>query len=100
MSEAQADGWNGSTLTLAADRVQFRTSSCLAPSFNTHEVSTATFIEGFRATPGLLGQSAAAVCVTEVSCNGSWTEPGALLVHGRSAPFLLWDGVFFELERE
>lgn len=100
LSDAEVEMWKGSVLILQPDSIQFRSSSCATPSFRTRELGADEFAESYRASASSLGMTAAEVCVTEVTCNGVWNEPGSLLVHGRGGKlFLFWDGVFFELRR-
>ena len=95
MSDAEADDWNGSRLTIADDRVTFRGAVCASPSFTTSEMAPDKFEEEFRDSPDALKLPPGAVCVIRIACTDEGPMPGSLLVQGRRELLLLWDGVWF-----
>lgn len=95
MSDAEADDWNGSRLTIAQDRVTFRDDACEGPSFTTTEMAPGKFEEEFRDSPDALKLPRGPICVTRIGCADGEARPGNLLVRGRGELLLLWDGVWF-----
>jgi hypothetical protein len=100
MSEADADSWNGSAVTLSRNAFTFRDRVCSTPAFATKEIPRPEFAETFRVSGEALGLADKQICVTEVSCAGGSPGPGSLLIHGRGELLALWDGVYFRLHRQ
>lgn len=99
MSEEEASAWNGAVLTLSRDRVTFRDGSCASPAFTTEEMTPSKFEEEFQSPPDALKLPAGEICVTRIEC-GEGPIPGSLLVQGRGALLLLWDGVWFRVTEQ
>lgn len=100
MSSAEADAWVGEHATYETSKVMFHSARCDRPSFASRVVSARSFVEQFRIPPEDLGLSTSGVCITTIGCPEEWTAPGSLLLHSPHALITLWDGVFFELERD
>lgn len=100
MSEADAEAWNGSTLTLSRNAFTFRDQVCTNPSFATKEIPSPEFTEAFRVSGEALDLAPKPICATEVSCTGGLASPGSLLIHGEDELLALWEGVYFTLRRQ
>jgi hypothetical protein len=100
MSEAEANSWDGSALSISRNGFTFRDNACSSATFETKEIPRPEFEAEFRASWKALGLANAPVCATEVSCADGSSSPGSLLIHGKGELLTLWDGVFFRLRRQ
>ncbi|MEN8374811.1 MAG: hypothetical protein ABFS34_05125 [Gemmatimonadota bacterium] len=104
MPEEQARSWHGSTIRLAEREAVALENRCSEPAYSTHLVPTATYAARFRRWPPdfSLPVIAGRVEVMNVTCEGrAWDAPGASLTRvGDEGAFTVWEGVFFELERD
>ena len=97
--EAAAD-WVGKTAEYSRTRARFGTEECSEPTYAEATLAAPAFAAEFGVSVEALGLEAPVTTIT-VGCRGEWTVPGSqLLVRGSDRMFTLWDGVFFELERE
>jgi uncharacterized membrane protein len=100
MNPDTAAVWVGRTAEYTSTRAVFGPDECTEPNYAITSLATSGFAAEFGVLPEALGL-AAPVTVVTVGCRGDWTVPGnRLIVKGPDRLFTLWDGVFFELERQ
>lgn len=99
-SAEQADVWNGRHAVYGAHRAVFDNEACSNPQYVSRVVGASEFANEFRVPPEVLGLPGADTCITEIGCPDTWAAPGAQLIHSSSGLMTLWQGVFFELERD
>ncbi|MCK5771481.1 hypothetical protein [Algiphilus sp.] len=100
MGVDEAEAWFGARAFYAEERVAFRGTTCGAPAFRVESVDEDAFRSLYRASFAALELEGDAVEVLRVGCPSEWASPAAMLikVDGGSG-YLVWDGVFFEVDR-
>ena len=103
MTSEEAAQWKGRTIELSPQSAATGAESCATPTYETVTAPADSLLSvDYRIGAAALGLPAGGTIeVTRVSCSGSdWPSPGGLLLHtGADRAFTVWDGIFFELER-
>ena len=100
MSTAEADAWIGKQATYQTARAAFDGEGCAQATYSSRLVDGAEFMNGFGIPAFALGLPESEICITEIGCPEHWLAPGSLLIHSSNTLFTIWDGVFFELQRD
>ena len=105
MTEAQATSYTGHTIEYAAQQAIAGADTCHGATYHYRDAPTDSLLNfEYRVTSKSLGlpdPGARKIGVTRVSCAGQdWTSPGGTLLWiGAQRAFTVWDGVFFEMQR-
>lgn len=100
MGMEEAGEWFGSTAIYSESGVSFRNEQCDAPHFGFESLTQDDFRTSYRATFSDLDITGDRVEILHVGCPSAWIAPGATFIQAdRGTGYLLWDGVFFKVER-
>ncbi|RUO29756.1 hypothetical protein CWE12_07225 [Aliidiomarina sedimenti] len=101
MGMEQAETWFGSELTYTPAKVAFRDERCDSPTFTTSSLTGDEFYASYRATLQALGIAGEQVEIVEVGCPDNWIAAGSKMIKaGSDSAYILWDGVFFRVEKQ
>ncbi len=100
MSKSQADTWLGKSFSYDAERAQLAQESCLAPTYERDTLDLSAFKTTYKVSPDALDFKQGDITRIQLQCNGGERMPGqTLLMQESIVTYLIWDGVFFTLEK-
>jgi len=100
MGMSEAREWFGATAVYSASAVTFREERCGDPRFERESLTEEDFRRSYRATFADLDIESPLVEVLHVGCPSNWVSPASTFLQSdRDTGYILWDGVFFKLER-
>lgn len=98
MDDARA--WFGTEASYTDTKVSFADNVCEKPQFTLTALAEAEFYSLYRARFQQLGITAQSTEVLTVGCPSDWVAPGAVLIKAdNETGYILWDGVFFKLDK-
>lgn len=98
MDDARA--WFGTKASYTDTNVSFADNVCEKPQFTLTALAEAEFYSVYRARFQQLGITAQSTEVLTVGCPSDWVAPGAVLIKAdNDTGYILWDGVFFKLDK-
>ena len=106
VTEDMAVGFRGRPVTFSLDYVAFGADTCRHPEYRSAMLRADSVLAAdYGASPsqfGFVGGPTAIVTRTEVVCGGQrWTSPpGLVLDMPDGRVYLLWDGMYLQLERK
>lgn len=100
MSMDDARGWFGTEVSYASSKVSLADNICDKPQFTLAALAEAEFYSVYRARFKPLGITTQSTEVLTVGCPSDWQVPGAVLIKvDNHSGYILWDGVFFKLDK-
>ncbi len=101
MRKEEADSWVGKIAQYTEQKAAFDREVCESANYKRSAMQIEDLWTGFRISPELLGYKGGPIEIVEVYCgNSEWLIPGSTLVRvGEDRLFIVWDGVFFHLQK-
>lgn len=100
MSQTEADNWLGKSFSYDTERAQLAQESCLAPTYKRETMDDAAFQAAYRTSRDSLDFVQDDIIRIELKCNDNSLKPGqTLLMQENIVTYMVWDGVFFTLEK-
>jgi hypothetical protein len=102
MGREEADSWVGKVAQYSNDKASFDGKVCESPIYKQRGMRAEDLYTGFRISPESLGYEDGPIELIEVYCGDrEWMTPGSTLIRmGENKLFMVWDGVFFHLEKQ
>ncbi len=102
MSPEEAKTWVGKVAHYTKQTASFDGETCASPTYRQRIILLEKFYDEFRASPELLDYTEGPIPSVEVLCGKrSWAAPGSMLMKGEEVPMVMvWDGVFFFLQKQ
>lgn len=100
MGMEKAKTWFGSELTYTKEQVAFRGETCDSPVYSSTLLTEGEFYSLYRAKFQGLGIAGDSVELLEVGCPDNWIAVGSTMIKVSDiSAYILWDGVFFKVEK-
>ncbi len=99
IGKAEAELWFGNIATYSKSKIEFRNNICVAPEYETKELTANKFYSYFSATFKQLEIDGSSTQIINVKCkNSSGIASSDLIKSNDGFAYKLWDGVFFKLK--
>lgn len=102
MNPSEIDAWIGKEIHYSKSTALLLAESCQSPTYNQKLISIQEFQSGFHFKPVFLDYTGEVIETINISCGKhDWITPGSSLIwFGREQLYMLWDGVFFRLQKQ
>lgn len=102
MNPNEIDSWIGMEIHYSKSTALLLTESCQSPTYNQKLISIQEFQNVFHFKPDFLDYTGEEIETINISCGKhDWITPGSSLIWlGREQLYMLWDGVFFRLQKQ
>lgn len=100
MGLEEARTWFGSKAVYSNSKVTFRGERCEAPQFKLESLTEENFRSEYKAAFTDLGIESTSAEILEVRCPSRWIVPASAFIKvNADTGYIVWDGVFFKLEK-
>ncbi len=100
MSKEQAKQWLGQSYHYGADQLLLGQIQCEGPVYQEQKLNDSQFTQTYHVPLSMLGAGLTKVQAFTVACDSGESMPGqTVFLTGHQEAFMLWDGVFFKMEK-
>lgn len=102
MNPNEINAWMGNDIHYSKSTATLLAESCQSPTYTKKLISSQEFQTVFHFEPSLLNYTGEKIETINILCaDHGWITPGSSLIWlGREQLYLLWDGVFFRLQKQ
>jgi hypothetical protein len=102
MSQNEINSWIGKKIHYAKQKASLPSESCQFPAYKSKSMTIQEFKSEFHFMPTFLDYTGQIIEVINISCkNEAWITPGSTLIWlEKEKLFMIWDGVFFRLQKQ
>ena len=102
MNQNEINSWMGKKIHYSKANASLPSESCQFPAYKSESMTAQEFQSEFHFMPASLGYTGQKIEIINVSCkNEVWIAPGSTLIWlEKEKLFMIWDGVFFHLQKQ
>jgi len=102
MNQNEINSWMGKKIHYSKIKAFLPSESCQFPVYKSESMTIQEFQSEFHFTPASLGYTGQIIEIINISCkNEVWIVPGSMLIWlEKEKLFMIWDGVFFHLQKQ
>lgn len=101
MNRDEINAWLGKKIHFSKLKASSLNESCQFPAYNRETMTIQEFQSEFSLMPTSLGYTGQIIEIINISCqNEAWVAPGSTLIWlEKERLYMIWDGVFFRLQK-